>query len=77
MDPSLNRGTWYSRGMNGFERRDFDSIRPVLASGAVFVFIFTFQFYRYAENIQLDHDSRVELELNFDLTLSFTCNLKT
>ncbi|CAH3036963.1 unnamed protein product [Porites lobata] len=31
--------------MNTFERRDFDSIRPVLASGAFFVFIFTFQFY--------------------------------
>lgn len=36
-----------SREMNKFERREFDSIRPVLASGAVFVFIFTFQFYRY------------------------------
>ena len=33
-------------GMNTFERRDFESIRPVLVSGAVFVFIFTFQFYR-------------------------------
>lgn len=32
--------------MNRFERRDFESIRPVLASGAVFLFIFTFQFYR-------------------------------
>ncbi|XP_044174101.1 sorting nexin-14-like isoform X1 [Acropora millepora] len=32
--------------MNTFERRDFESIRPVLVSGAVFVFIFTFQFYR-------------------------------
>ena len=33
--------------MNRLERENLDSIRPVLASGAVFVFIFTFQFYRY------------------------------
>ena len=33
--------------MNRLERQNFDTIRPVLASGAVFVFIFTFQFYRY------------------------------
>ncbi|KAJ7386263.1 Sorting nexin-14 [Desmophyllum pertusum] len=31
--------------MNRLERQNFDTIRPVLASGAVFVFIFTFQFY--------------------------------
>ena len=33
--------------MNRLEGENLDSIRPVLASGAVFVFIFTFQFYRY------------------------------
>ena len=33
--------------MNRLEGQNLDTIRPVLASGAVFVFIFTFQFYRY------------------------------
>lgn len=31
--------------MNRLEGQNLDTIRPVLASGAVFVFIFTFQFY--------------------------------
>lgn len=35
--------------MNRLEGQNLDTIRPVLASGAVFVFIFTFQFYRYCK----------------------------
>lgn len=35
--------------MNRLEGQNLDTIRPVLASGAVFVFIFTFQFYRYSK----------------------------
>ena len=32
--------------MNRSDRQNLETIRPVLASGAVFVIIFTFQFYR-------------------------------
>lgn len=46
-DVSTHLHTWHFDEMNRLERQNLDAIRPVLASGAVFVFIFTFQFYRF------------------------------
>lgn len=41
--------SWHFDEMKRLEGQNLDTIRPVLASGAVFVFIFTFQFYRYCK----------------------------
>lgn len=49
-DVSTYLHTWHFDEMNRLERQNLDAIRPVLASGAVFVFIFTFRFYRFVNS---------------------------